>query len=159
VGCYVARPALTYSAMGGPEGGDTTWADVQFSAHGEARRPLLRSNLDRNSSWRIKDDTLIATFSDGLVGWRLRLTRVPQGWSGVAKYLSDAYVVGRPPYQHPITLTHRSCADPAQAARVKTPVLSHLELAGEVVQYEDTYRLAYVRGPEGIIVGLAEQLG
>lgn len=33
------------------------------------------------------------------------------------------------------------------------------ELVGEVVQYGDTYRLAYVRGPEGIIVGLAEQLG
>ena len=32
------------------------------------------------------------------------------------------------------------------------------ELIGEVVQYEDTYRLAYVRGPEGIIVGLGEQL-
>jgi hypothetical protein len=27
-----------------------------------------------------------------------------------------------------------------------------------VVQYEDTYRLAYIRGPEGIIVGLSEQL-
>ena len=33
------------------------------------------------------------------------------------------------------------------------------EPVGEVVQYEDTYRLCYVRGPEGIIVGLAEQLG
>src|SRR5215211_6833093 len=33
------------------------------------------------------------------------------------------------------------------------------ELVGEVVQYEDTLRLCYVRGPEGIIVGLAEQLG
>ncbi|WP_245705482.1 VOC family protein [Chitinophaga filiformis] len=32
------------------------------------------------------------------------------------------------------------------------------ELVGEVVQYEDMYRLAYVRGPEGIIVGLSEQL-
>jgi len=32
------------------------------------------------------------------------------------------------------------------------------ELVGEVVQYEDTYRLCYVRGPEGIIVGLSEQL-
>ena len=32
------------------------------------------------------------------------------------------------------------------------------ELVGEVVQYEDAYRLAYIRGPEGIIVGLAEQL-
>jgi catechol 2,3-dioxygenase-like lactoylglutathione lyase family enzyme len=33
------------------------------------------------------------------------------------------------------------------------------ELVGEVVQYEDTYRLCYMRGPEGILVGLAEQLG
>lgn len=32
------------------------------------------------------------------------------------------------------------------------------ELIGEVVQYEDTYRLCYLRGPEGIIVALAEQL-
>ena len=32
------------------------------------------------------------------------------------------------------------------------------ELVGEVVQYEDMYRLAYVRGPEGIIVGLSQQL-
>jgi len=32
-------------------------------------------------------------------------------------------------------------------------------LVGEVVQYEDKYRLCYVRGPEGIIVGLAEKLG
>ena len=33
------------------------------------------------------------------------------------------------------------------------------ELLGEVAQYEDTYRLCYIRGPEGIIVALAEQLG
>ena len=32
------------------------------------------------------------------------------------------------------------------------------ELVGEVVQYQDSYRLCYVRGPEGIIVSLAEQL-
>jgi catechol 2,3-dioxygenase-like lactoylglutathione lyase family enzyme len=33
------------------------------------------------------------------------------------------------------------------------------ELIGEVVQYEDVYRLCYVRGPAGIIVALAEELG
>jgi catechol 2,3-dioxygenase-like lactoylglutathione lyase family enzyme len=33
------------------------------------------------------------------------------------------------------------------------------ELVGEMVQYGDTYRLCYVRGPEGIMVGLAEQRG
>ena len=32
------------------------------------------------------------------------------------------------------------------------------KLVGEVVQYENTYRLCYVRGPEGILIGLAEQL-
>jgi catechol 2,3-dioxygenase-like lactoylglutathione lyase family enzyme len=31
-------------------------------------------------------------------------------------------------------------------------------LVGEVVQYEDTYRLCYIRGPEGILIGLAQQL-
>ena len=39
-------------------------------------------------------------------------------------------------------------------------LLAHgAELVGDVVQYADTYRLCYVRGPEGIIVGLAEQRG
>ena len=33
------------------------------------------------------------------------------------------------------------------------------QLVGEVVQYEDTYRLCYIRGPEGILIGLAEELG
>ena len=33
------------------------------------------------------------------------------------------------------------------------------ELVGEVERYEDIYRLCYVRGPEGIIVELAEQIG
>ena len=33
------------------------------------------------------------------------------------------------------------------------------QLVGEVVQYENSYRLCYIRGPEGILIGLAEQLG
>jgi catechol 2,3-dioxygenase-like lactoylglutathione lyase family enzyme len=32
------------------------------------------------------------------------------------------------------------------------------ELVGEVVQYEDMYRLCYIRGTEGLLIGLAEQL-
>ncbi|QDU06248.1 Glyoxalase-like domain protein [Gimesia chilikensis] len=31
-------------------------------------------------------------------------------------------------------------------------------LVGEVVQYADTYRLCYIRGPEGILIGLAQEL-
>ena len=33
------------------------------------------------------------------------------------------------------------------------------ELVGELERYEDSYRLCYVRGPEGIIIELAEQIG
>ena len=32
------------------------------------------------------------------------------------------------------------------------------ELVGEVVQYENSYRLCYIRGPEGILIGLAQEL-
>jgi catechol 2,3-dioxygenase-like lactoylglutathione lyase family enzyme len=33
------------------------------------------------------------------------------------------------------------------------------QLVGEVVRYEDAYRLCYIRGPEGLLIGLAEQIG
>ncbi|KRA42653.1 VOC family protein [Devosia sp. Root635] len=33
------------------------------------------------------------------------------------------------------------------------------QLVGEVVQYENVYRLCYIRGPEGLLFGLAEELG
>ncbi len=42
---------------------------------------------------------------------------------------------------------------------VVTRLLAHgAELVGDGVNYGDTYRLCYIRGPEGILVGLAEQL-
>ena len=46
-----------------------------------------------------------------------------------------------------------------------TPTLARLREHGaqlvsdEVVQYEDTYRLCYICGPEGLLIGLAEELG
>ena len=33
------------------------------------------------------------------------------------------------------------------------------QLVGEVVKYEELYRLCYIRGPEGLLIGLAEELG
>jgi catechol 2,3-dioxygenase-like lactoylglutathione lyase family enzyme len=33
------------------------------------------------------------------------------------------------------------------------------QLVGEVVQYENTYRLCYLRGPEGLLIGLAQEMG
>ena len=42
---------------------------------------------------------------------------------------------------------------------VVTRLRSHgAELVGEIAQYEDIYRLCFVRGPEGIIIGLSEEL-
>jgi catechol 2,3-dioxygenase-like lactoylglutathione lyase family enzyme len=44
----------------------------------------------------------------------------------------------------------------ATVARLRT---YGAQLVGDVVQYEDAYRLCYLRGPEGLLIGLAEQLG
>lgn len=33
------------------------------------------------------------------------------------------------------------------------------QLVGEVVEYQDVYRLCYIRGPEGLLIGLAQELG
>jgi predicted enzyme related to lactoylglutathione lyase len=33
------------------------------------------------------------------------------------------------------------------------------QLVGDVVDYEDVYRLCYIRGPEGLLIGLAQELG
>jgi catechol 2,3-dioxygenase-like lactoylglutathione lyase family enzyme len=44
----------------------------------------------------------------------------------------------------------------ATLARLRT---RGAQLVGEVVQYEDAYRLCYIRGPEGLLIGLAQELG
>ena len=33
------------------------------------------------------------------------------------------------------------------------------QLVGDIVQYQDVYRLCYIRGPDGLLIGLAEELG
>ena len=44
-------------------------------------------------------------------------------------------------------------------AAVQTAIDGGAELLGDIVRYEDAYRICYLRGPEGIIVMLAERLG
>ena len=44
----------------------------------------------------------------------------------------------------------------ATLARLRT---HGAQLVGDVVQYEDAYKLCYIRGPEGLLIGLAEQIG
>ena len=62
---------------------------------------------------------------------------------------------------------HRSlliCGLPAtpanrRSASVERMTIQRMEHVGQMERYEDSYRLCYVRGPEGIIVELAEQIG
>ena len=55
-------------------------------------------------------------------------------------------------------------ADPARGRKKKASGAGRgarkrgAQLVGEVVQYEDTYRLCYIRGPEGLLIGLAQEL-
>ena len=105
-------------------------------------------------------------------------------WSGRVTGLGDQHVeiaMMRTPDGHGRLELSRFLAPPVVADHRNTPVnaLGYLrvmfavddlddtlarlrrhgaQLVDEVVQYEDVYRLCYVRGPEGILVGLAEQI-
>ena len=107
VGCYRAAPHLTYSAFGEPERGDTAWAIVRLERDGTARRPLLRSSLDRSSKWGRRADSLVVVLHDGLVGWFLTLVPSDSGWRGNARYLTD--VMGGQPINRAMDLRQRSC--------------------------------------------------
>ena len=50
-------------------------------------------------------------------------------------------------------------AEFAMMGRACRPASAGVELVGEMERYEDIYRLCYVRGPEVIIVELAEEIG
>ena len=100
----------------------------------------------------------------GLDGVRsvIAMMRTPDGHGRLelAKYHTPAAIGARPLNPPPNTLgLHRVMF----AVDDIDDVVARLrprgaELLGELAQYEDSYRLCFVRGPEGIIVGLAEQL-
>jgi catechol 2,3-dioxygenase-like lactoylglutathione lyase family enzyme len=101
----------------------------------------------------------------GLEGIRadIAMMRTPDGHSRLelTKYHSPALVPAEPAVAPPNTLGLRQvmfAVDDVDetVARLRA---RGAELVGEVVQYGDQYRLAYLRGPAGIIVALAEELG
>jgi catechol 2,3-dioxygenase-like lactoylglutathione lyase family enzyme len=100
----------------------------------------------------------------GLDGVRsdIAMMRTPDGHSRLelAKYHTPAAVGAEPENPPPNTLgLHRVMFAVDDIDEVVARLRAHgAELLGELAQYEDSYRLCYVRGPEGIIVGLAEQL-
>jgi catechol 2,3-dioxygenase-like lactoylglutathione lyase family enzyme len=101
----------------------------------------------------------------GLDGVRsdIAMMRTPDGHSKLElmRYHTPAAVGAEPENPPPNTLgLHRVMFAVDDIDDVVARLRAHgAELLGELAQYEDSYRLCYVRGPEGIIVALAEQLG
>ncbi len=101
---------------------------------------------------------------NGLVGVRVEIAmlRTPDGHSRLelTKFHNPAAISAEPANALGNTLGLRSimfAVDDIDAA--VADLRTHgAELIGEVAQYQDSYRLCYIRGPAGIIVALAEQL-
>ncbi|MFB9837257.1 VOC family protein [Actinoallomurus acaciae] len=101
----------------------------------------------------------------GLDGIRsdIAMMRTPDGHGKLelAKYHTPAAVGAEPENPPPNTLgLHRVMFAVDDLDDVLARLRPHgAEPLGEPAQYEDSYRLCYIRGPEGIIVALAQQLG
>ena len=100
----------------------------------------------------------------GLDGVRsdIAMMRIPDGHGKLelTKYHAPAAVSAEPESPPPNTLgLHRVMFAVEDIDDVVARLRVHgAELLGELAQYDDTYRLCYVRGPAGIILALAEQL-
>ena len=113
---------------------------------------------------RAQIEGLFADRTVGLDGVRsdIAMMRTPDGHGRLelTKYHTPAAVSAEPENPPPNTLgLHRVMFAVDDIEDVVARLRTHgAELLGELAQYEDSYRLCYLRGPEGIIVGLAEQL-
>jgi catechol 2,3-dioxygenase-like lactoylglutathione lyase family enzyme len=91
------------------------------------------------------------------------MMRTPDGHGKLelTKYHTPAAVCAEPENPSPNTLgLHRVMFAVDDIDDTVARLRAHgAELLGEVAQYEDSYRLCYLRGPAGIIVALAEQIG
>jgi len=113
-GCYRFNRPLGKSAAGHLEAGDSSWYRVQLLAGGLVARPRLgsafwREQFAARSSWREHGDTLLVRLSTGLVGWDLTLIAERNGYSGTARYLSDA--LGGQPFVVPVQAEREPCSD------------------------------------------------
>jgi catechol 2,3-dioxygenase-like lactoylglutathione lyase family enzyme len=92
----------------------------------------------------------------------IAMVRTPDGHSRLelARYRSPAAVGDGPRNRpHNILGTHRVMFAVDDIEDTVARLRPHgAEVLGEIARFEDSYLLCYVRGPEGIIVGLAEQL-
>lgn len=90
------------------------------------------------------------------------IMRAPEGHGrmGLTKFRNPKLVEIEPTIAPPDALGLRSVMFTVESVDdIVARARSHgAELIGEVVQYQDLYRLCYMRGPAGIIVALAEEL-
>jgi catechol 2,3-dioxygenase-like lactoylglutathione lyase family enzyme len=93
----------------------------------------------------------------------IAMMRTPDGHGGIEldKFHTPEAVVPEPgPSTVPVIGYRRVMFAVSDLDDVVARLQRHgAELVDEIVQYEDVYRLCYMRGPEGILVGLAEPLG
>jgi catechol 2,3-dioxygenase-like lactoylglutathione lyase family enzyme len=92
----------------------------------------------------------------------IAMMRTPDGHSRIEliKFLNPL-ATGAEPVNDPVNMLgiRRIMFSVSSIEDVLSRLRAHgAELIGDVVQYEDMYLLCYVRGPEGIIIALAEQL-
>nr|WP_239000933.1 VOC family protein [Jiangella asiatica] len=113
---------------------------------------------------RAQIEGLTADRTVGLDGVRsdIAMMRTPDGHGRLelTKYHAPA-AIGATPHDPPPNTPglHRVMFAVDDIEDVVARLRTHgAELVGELAQYENSYRLCYVRGPEGIIVALAEQL-
>ncbi|MFC8537347.1 VOC family protein [Streptomyces sp. NPDC057249] len=100
----------------------------------------------------------------GLAGTHceIAMLRTPDGHSRLelAKYLSPALIDAPRDRPHNVLGTHRVmfAVDDIEDTVARLRPLGG-ELVGSIARFEDSYLLCYLRGPDGVIVGLAEELG
>jgi catechol 2,3-dioxygenase-like lactoylglutathione lyase family enzyme len=123
---------------------------VELGMELEGKAPIEGDEVDRvNGLYGVRIDIAMMRTPDG--HGRLELT----------KFHNPAVIRAEPENALGNTLGLRSVMFAIDDIDDTVARLLHhgAELIGEVVQYEDSYRLCYLRGPAGIIVALAEQLG
>lgn len=107
----------------------------------------------------------VADKCTGLDGVRcdIAMVRTPDGHSRLelAKYLSPEAISDGPRRRpHNILGTHRVMFAVDDLEDTVARLRPHgAELVGEIARFEDSYLLCYLYGPDGVIVGLAQQLG
>jgi catechol 2,3-dioxygenase-like lactoylglutathione lyase family enzyme len=113
------------------------------------------------------EDDVVGEWVDRIIGLEnahstIVFMRVPNGETGIEliKFHSPVDEGGvQPVAANTLGIRHLAIAVEDLDATVSKLKERGTELVGEVQRYEDVYKLCYVRGPEGIIIELAEEIG